>query len=90
MKKNLKTAVVSKVIDDSTIVVKHEFKVAHKLIDRYVLRSSKLLLDSKNHDVNVGDNVTYVQCKPISKNKSNRVVNVISTNLKSWFKKKHV
>ena len=73
MKKNLKKGYVTKIIDNKTVVVSNVKKVTHQLIDRYIKKSSKILVDYRDLDLKIGDMVTYRHCKKISRNKSNRV-----------------
>jgi len=54
---------------DKTIVVKVERSKVHKLYKKhYKVNSNYKVHDSKN-EFNVGDNVTFVECRPLSKDK---------------------
>lgn len=62
---------------DKTITVVVERLVRHPLYGKYVKRSSKYHVHDENNECQIGDVVAIEQCRPISKNKSWRLVKVV-------------
>jgi small subunit ribosomal protein S17 len=55
---------------DKTITVLIERKVQHPVYGKIIRRSSKVHAHDENNDCHVGDLVTVVECRPLSKTKS--------------------
>ena len=55
---------------DKTITVKIERRVKHPVFGKFVRKSSKIHAHDENNDCNVGDTVTVVECRPLSKTKT--------------------
>lgn len=68
--------VVSDKMEKSAVVVV-ERKVRHGLYGKYVRRSTKLSIHDENNECKVDDTVSIEECRPISKNKSWRLVKVL-------------
>ncbi len=62
---------------DKTITVLIERKVAHPIYKKYVKRSTKLHAHDAENECQEGDLVTIAQCRPISKSKTWRLVQVV-------------
>ncbi len=62
---------------DKTITVVIERKVPHPLYQKYVRRRTKLHAHDENNECDEGDLVVIEECRPISKNKSWRLVKVV-------------
>ena len=62
---------------DKTIAVLVERRVIHPLYKKYIRRSTRLLAHDENNECNEGDTVRIQACRPLSKNKSWRLVEVI-------------
>ena len=62
---------------DRTATVMIERKVAHPVYGKYVKRSTKLHVHDENNECNEGDTVTITSCRPISKTKSWRLVEIV-------------
>ncbi len=62
---------------DRTITVMVERRVKHPLYGKYIRRSTKLHAHDENNDCNIGDEVTISECRPISKTKTWRLVEVV-------------
>ena len=72
--------VVGRVVSDKmekSAVVMVERKVRHPLYGKYMRRSTKLSIHDENNECRAGDTVSIVECRPISKNKSWRLVEVL-------------
>ena len=62
---------------DKTVAVKLERQVKHPLYGKYIKRSSKVLAHDADNSCGEGDLVKIAQCRPLSKNKSWRVVEIL-------------
>ncbi len=62
---------------DKTVVVLVERLVAHPLYGRVMRRRRKYMAHDEKNDCRVGDIVRIVECRPLSKHKSWRVVEVL-------------
>jgi len=68
--------VVSDKMDKSAVVLV-ERRVPHPLYGKYIRRSSKLHIHDENNECKQGDTVTIQECRPISKTKSWKLVEVV-------------
>ena len=55
---------------DKTITVLVERRVRHPVYGKIIRRSSKIHAHDANNDCNIGDLVSVVECRPVSKSKS--------------------
>ena len=62
---------------DKTIVVAIEDSVEHKLYKKIVKRTYKLKAHDENNECGVGDTVKVMECRPLSKDKRWRLVEII-------------
>jgi small subunit ribosomal protein S17 len=62
---------------DKSITVMVERKVKHPIYGKYVKRSTKVHAHDENNECNIGDTVTVEQCRPISKTKTWRLVQIV-------------
>jgi small subunit ribosomal protein S17 len=62
---------------DKTITVLVERRVKHPLYGKFIRRSTKLHVHDANNECKEGDTVTITECRPISKNKSWRLVEIV-------------
>ena len=74
--RSLQGVVVSDKMDKS-VTIQVERKVKHLLYKKYIRRSTKFHAHDENNDCRVGDKVVIEQCRPISKLKSWRLVEVV-------------
>jgi len=65
---------------DKTVSVLVERLVKHPMYGKYIRRSTKLLAHDENNVCNEGDVVTITSCRPYSKNKSFKLVEVLSSS----------
>ena len=61
---------------DKTISVLVERFEKHPLYGKYVKRSSKIAAHDENNDCQMGDMVTISECRPLSKSKAYRLVEI--------------
>lgn len=62
---------------DKTITVMIERVVKHPVVGKYIKRRTKLMVHDENNECNEGDTVSIAECRPISKRKSWRLVEVV-------------
>jgi len=62
---------------DKTCVVEVENRVRHPLYGRIVRRTKRYKAHDETNDCHVGDTVEIMECRPISKDKCWRVVQVV-------------
>ena len=62
---------------DKTITVLLERQVKHPLYGKYIKRSTKVHAHDENNECGEGDTVTIAECRPLSKTKSWRVVDIV-------------
>ena len=62
---------------DKTVTVLLERQVKHALYGKYMKRSTKVHAHDETNDCGEGDKVMIAECRPISKRKSWRVVEVL-------------
>lgn len=74
--KTMRAVVVSK-SGDKSITVQIDYKVKHPMYGKYIKRRTKLGVHDPNNQAGVGDVVDVVECRPISKRKSWRLVKIV-------------
>ena len=74
----LKTGRVGKISGNKTIRVDVDNLTKHPLYHKYVHKRTRLAVHDPENTAVVGDMVEIVPCRPISKNKTWRLVRVIS------------
>jgi small subunit ribosomal protein S17 len=62
---------------DKTIVVAEKRKVKHAIYGKFINRTTKFMAHDDKNDCNIGDIVKIMETRPMSKNKSWRVVEII-------------
>ena len=69
------TVVSDKMEKTATILVERTFQ--HSLYKRTVRKTKKYKIHDENNDCKVGDRVRLIECKPISKDKNWRLLEVV-------------
>ena len=64
---------------DKTVTVMIERKVKHPVYGKYIRRSTRLHIHDADNSCQDGDVVTIEQCRPISRTKSWRLVEVVES-----------
>ncbi len=67
---------------DKTISLLVERKVMHPRYHKIVKRFKKYLVHDEKNQANVGDVVTAIECRPISKRKSFRLKEIVQAGVK--------
>ncbi len=62
---------------DKTIIVMVERRVRHPLYGKTIRRSTKMHAHDDSNECGIGDMVTIEMCRPLSKSKSWRLVEVV-------------
>ena len=62
---------------DKTVSVAIKRLIKHPVYGKYIRRTGKVLAHDAANECKAGDRVAIAECRPISKNKSWSVVNVI-------------
>ncbi len=62
---------------DKTVSVAIERLIKHPVYGKYIRRTTKVLAHDASNECKLGDRVAISECKPISKNKSWAVVDVV-------------
>ena len=65
---------------DKTVAVSIERVVKHPVYGKYIRRTSKVLAHDEDNACQPGDRVAIAECRPLSKRKSWRVVEVFAGN----------
>ena len=63
---------------DKTITVLVERKVAHPIYGKFVKQSTKVHAHDENNECQEGDTVTVAECRPLSKSKTWKLVEVVT------------
>jgi small subunit ribosomal protein S17 len=82
MNNNIERVITGRVVSnkmDKTISVLVERLIKHPTYDKYVRRSTKLLAHDEDNQCKEGDLVAISSCRPISKRKSFKMVDIIES-----------
>ncbi len=60
-----------------SIVVAVKRKVKHPIYGKFVNKTKKFMVHDESNDCNIGDQVRVMETRPLSKNKSWRLVEII-------------
>jgi len=81
LKREIQGKVVKKA-GDKTATVLVERKVVHPRYHKIVKRFKKYLIHDENNETNVGDIVSAIECRPLSKTKSFRLKEIVQAGVK--------
>ncbi len=73
----VRIGVVSSNKMDKTITVLIERKLKHPIYGKFVKKSKKFFVHDENNECNEGDTVKITETRPLSKNKSWRLVEIV-------------
>ncbi|WP_035726780.1 30S ribosomal protein S17 [Eisenibacter elegans] len=62
---------------DKSIAVLVERRVKHPIYGKFVTKSKKFIAHDETEQANIGDIVKIMECRPLSKNKTWRLVSII-------------
>ena len=78
--KNVQRTIVGRVVSDKmdkTVSVAIERKIKHPVYGKYFRRTTKVLAHDAANECKAGDRVAISECRPVSKNKSWSVVDIV-------------
>lgn len=78
--KKVQRTIVGRVVSDKmdkTVSVAIERLIKHPAYGKYIRRTTKVLAHDAENECKSGDRVAISECRPISKNKSWTVVNIV-------------
>lgn len=73
----IRTGVVESAKMDKTITVLIERKIKHPIYGKFVKKSKKFFVHDEKNECGEGDTVRITECRPLSKNKSWRLVEIV-------------
>jgi len=79
--KTTKRPLIGRVVSDKmnkTVTVLVERRVKHPLYKKYIRRSTRIHAHDEAGDCKVGDAVSIVQCRPLSRTKAWRVQEIVA------------
>ena len=79
-KEKAQRTIVGRVVSDkmdNTVSVAIERLIKHPVYGKYIRRTTKVLAHDAANECKAGDRVAISECKPVSKNKSWAVVNIV-------------
>ena len=62
---------------DKSVTVLLERQIKHALYGKYIKRSTKVLAHDEENNCGEGDKVMIAECRPLSKSKSWRVIEIL-------------
>lgn len=74
--------VVVKKSGDKTVSILVTRSVLHHKYHKTVKRFKKYLIHDEKNELNVGDSVIAIECRPLSKTKSFRLKTIVATGVK--------
>jgi len=77
MPKRQITGTVIKKAGDKTATILVERRVLHPRYHKTVKRFKKYLVHDEKNETNLGDSVTAIECRPLSKSKSFRLLEIL-------------
>lgn len=75
--KKERVGVVTSNLMNKSIIITVERKVKHPKYGKFIKKSSKFVAHDENNDSNIGDTVKVRECRPLSKTKKWRLIEVI-------------
>jgi len=62
---------------DRSVVVSVERRVKHRIYGKYIKKTTKFFVHDEKNECNVGDRISIMETRPISKNKCWRLIKII-------------
>ena len=78
--KKVQRTIIGRVVSDKmdkTVSVAIERLIKHPVYGKFIRRTTKILAHDAANECKLGDRVAISECRPISKNKSWSVVNIV-------------
>ncbi len=77
---------VVKIAGSKTATILVERRVLHPRYRKIVKRFKKYLIHDERNEAQVGDMITALECRPLSKRKSFRLQSIVTRGESSWYK----
>jgi len=80
MERNLRKVRIGKVVSnkmEKSIVVAVERKVKHPMYGKFVKKTTKFMAHDEKNECGIGDTVSIMETRPLSKNKNWRLIEII-------------
>ena len=62
---------------DKSLVVSVERKIRHRIYGKFIKKTTKFFVHDENNECNIGDRISIMETRPISKNKCWRLIKII-------------
>ncbi len=62
---------------DKSVVVSVERKVKHRIYGKYIKKTTKFFVHDENNQCNIGDRISIIETRPLSKKKCWRLMKII-------------
>ena len=62
---------------DKSIVIKVERKMKHPIYGKFLKRSTKFMAHDEKNECRIGDRVSIMETRPLSKNKCWRLIEIV-------------
>lgn len=72
-----RVGIVTSNLMEKSIVITVERKVKHEKYGKFVKKSTKFVAHDEKNDCNIGDTVKVRECRPLSKTKNWRLIEII-------------
>lgn len=72
-----RTGVVTSDKMDKSIIIAVERKVKHSMYGKFIKKTAKFVAHDEKNDCNQGDTVRIRECRPLSKSKNWRLVEIV-------------
>lgn len=72
-----RVGIVTSNLMEKSIVITVERKVKHEKYGKFIKKSTKFVAHDEKNDCNIGDTVKVRECRPLSKTKNWRLIEII-------------
>ena len=62
---------------DRSVVVSVERKIKHRIYGKYIKKTTKFFVHDEKNECNIGDRISIMETRPISKKKCWRLIKII-------------
>ena len=62
---------------DKSLVVSVERRIKHRIYGKFIKKTTKFFVHDENYECNIGDRISIMETRPISKNKCWRLIKII-------------
>ena len=62
---------------DKSLVVSVERRIKHRIYGKFIKKTTKFFVHDENNECSIGDRISIMETRPISKNKCWRLIKII-------------